>query len=237
MKKRNKFSLSHYKLLSCDMGQLVPIGLTEVIPGDTIQQATSALIRSNPLVSPVMHPVHARIHHWFVPFRLIWDDFEKFITGGASGNDTTAFPTVTLSGSNLGVGTLADYLGVPGGPASITTSALPFRAYQLIWNEFYRDQDLQAEQAVSKGNGSDTTTKLNLMNCAWEKDYFTSARPWEQKGNEVLLPLGSRADVVHDANDYLGVKDKSTGNYERLARNANNNYIESLNGVAPPNRS
>ena len=71
--KRSKHSLSHYKLLSCDMGELVPIGLTEVLPGDTIQQATSALVRVSPLLAPVMHPVHVRIHHWFVPHRIVWD--------------------------------------------------------------------------------------------------------------------------------------------------------------------
>lgn len=80
--KRGKFSLSNYKLLTFDQGQLVPCGLTEVLPGDTIQQATTALVRTNPLQAPVMHPVHARIHHWFVPHRIVWDDWENFITGG-----------------------------------------------------------------------------------------------------------------------------------------------------------
>ena len=84
--KRNKFSLSNYKLLTCNQGELVPIGLTEVLPGDTLQQATTALIRLSPLLAPVMHPVHARIHHWFVPHRLVWDDWEDFITGGPPGS-------------------------------------------------------------------------------------------------------------------------------------------------------
>ena len=87
--KRSKFSLSHYKLLTCDMGLLIPIAWYEALPGDTIQQATSALIRVTPLLSPVMHPVMVRIHHWFVPNRLIWDTFESFITGGTDGNDAT----------------------------------------------------------------------------------------------------------------------------------------------------
>jgi len=78
--KRSKFSLSNYKLLSADMGELVPIGLTEVLPGDTIQQATSALVRVSPLLSPVMHPVHVRIHHWFVPHCITWNKWEDFIT-------------------------------------------------------------------------------------------------------------------------------------------------------------
>ena len=91
MNKRHKHSLSHYKLLSCDMGELVPIGLTEVLPGDTFQHSTSLLMRVSPLLAPVMHPVQVRIHHWYVPHRLVWDDWEKFITGGPDGMDASVF--------------------------------------------------------------------------------------------------------------------------------------------------
>ena len=79
--KRHKHSLSNYRIFSCDMGELVPIGVTEVLPGDTFQHRTSALIRLIPLISPVMHPVSLRIHSWFVPNRIIWDGWEDFITG------------------------------------------------------------------------------------------------------------------------------------------------------------
>lgn len=92
--KRSKFSLSHYKLLSADMGFLVPIGLTEVLPGDTIQQSTSLLVRCSPMLAPIMHPVRVRIHHWFVPHRLVWEDWEDFITGGPDGNNSSDFPTL-----------------------------------------------------------------------------------------------------------------------------------------------
>lgn len=193
--KRSKFSLSNYKLLSCDMGELVPIGLTEVLPGDTIQQATSALVRLSPLLSPVMHPVHARIHHWFVPHRIVWDDWEDFITGGPDGDDASAFPTIDMGGSGAAVGSLADYLGVPTGVAGLDVSALPFRGYAMIFNEWYRDQDLVTELALSTASGVDSTTNTALQNVAWEKDYFTSARPWTQKGPEVSLPLTGDADV------------------------------------------
>lgn len=194
--KRSKHSLSHYKLLSCDMGELVPCGLVEVLPGDTIQHATSALIRATPLLSPVMHPVSVRVHHWYVPFRLIWNDWEDFITGGPDGLNASVFPTITIGGgSGAAVGSLADYLGVPTAVNNIEVSALPFRAYATIWNEFYRDSDLQSELVVSKASGADSTTSTVLQNCAWEKDYFTSARPWEQKGPAITVPLGTRADV------------------------------------------
>lgn len=195
--KRDKFSLSNYKLLTCDLGELVPCGLTEVLPGDSIQQSTNVLLRCSPLLAPVMHPVHVRIHHWFVPHRLVWEDWEDFITGGPDGMDASVFPTITMPAvGGAPVGSLADYLGVPTAINSLEVSALPFRGYNLIWNEWYRDQDLQAELAWSKASGPDTTTSTALQNCAWEKDYFTSSRPWEQKGPAITVPIGTSAPVM-----------------------------------------
>lgn len=194
--KRSKFSLSNYKLLSCNLGSLVPIGVIDVLPGDSIQQATSALLRCSPLVTPVMHPVKVQIHHWFVPTRLIWDEFENFITGGPDGMDATIYPTITIGGgTGAAVGSLADYLGVPTGVNNIEVSALPFRAYDLIWNEWYRDQDLQTALTIDLTSGPDTTTSVAMQNCAWEKDYFTSSRPWEQKGPSITIPLGTEAPI------------------------------------------
>lgn len=194
--KRGKFSLSHTKLFTCDMGKLLPCGLTEVLPGDSIQQATNALVRCSPLLTPVMHPVDVRIHHWFVPHRLVWNDWENFITGGPDGLNASVFPTITIGGgTGAAISSLADYLGVPTGVNNIEISALPFRAYALIWNEFYRDEDLQTALTVDLTDGADTTTNTTLQNIAWEKDYFTSSRPWEQKGPTISLPLGSTAPV------------------------------------------
>ena len=197
MKKRSKFSLSHYKLATMNMGMIVPVGLTEVLPGDTLQQATSAFIRVTPLVAPVMHPVHVSIHHWYVPLRLIWDDFESFITGGDDGLDDSVYPTVTAGSGGFAIGSLADYLGVPTGVANLEVSALPFRAYDLIYNEWYRDENLVDELAISTASGADTTTCLTLQAHAWKKDYFTAASPWPQKGPAVTVPveLGSQSSV------------------------------------------
>jgi len=194
--KRGKFSLSNYKLLSCDMGELVPCGLMEVLPGDTVQHATSALVRCAPLVTPPMHPVHVRIHHWYVPHRLVWTDWENFITGGPDGLNASVFPTITFGGgTGAAIGSLADYLGVTPLINNIEVSALPFRGYAMIWNEWYRDQDLQTPLVVDKTDGADTTTDTSLQNVCWEKDYFTSSRPWEQKGPTVTVPLGSTAPI------------------------------------------
>jgi len=203
--RRSKFSLSHYKLLSCDMGELVPIACVEVLPGDSFRHSASALVRVSPLVSPVMHPVEVKIHHWYVPTRIVWPSFENFITGGPDGMDDTVAPFIAWGEGGRtapAVGELADYLGLPPGLGTgnpQTTSAVPFRAYAKIWNEWYRDQDLQTPLVIDTndgGDGADSTTSIAMQNVAWEKDYFTSARPWTQKGPDVVLPIGATAPVV-----------------------------------------
>lgn len=210
--KRSKHSLSHYKLLTCDPGELVPIACFEALPGDSIQQATGCLVRASPLLAPVMHPFHVRVHHWFVPFRLIWEDWEDFITGGSDGEDASVPPTIT---ANFAAGALGDYLGVPPGVASTEASALAFRAYNLIWNEFYRDPDLSAERALSIASGADSTTAVTLAKVAWEKDYFTTTRPWPQKGADVTLPLGTSAPVTLGTQNVYGTIVQSAGGVSR----------------------
>lgn len=192
--KRSKFSLSNTKLFSCDMGELIPCGLTEVLPGDSIQQATTCMVRFSPMLAPVMHPTHVQLAHWFVPHRLVWEDWEDFITGGPAGTDASVFPTITVDNNDVAVGSLHDYLGIPPLVAA-EFSALPARGYALIWNEWYRDQDLQTELVIDKTSGPDTTTNQLLQHAAWEKDYFTSSRPWEQKGPAITIPLGTNAPV------------------------------------------
>ena len=110
MRKRSKFDLSYYNQFTCNQGELIPIGCQEVLPGDTFQHSTNALIRVSPLASPVMHPVHATIKHYFVPNRIVMDDWESFITGGETGADSTTYPTITLTPT---AGSLADYMGLP----------------------------------------------------------------------------------------------------------------------------
>jgi len=210
--KKATHNLSHYKLLTANMGSLIPIGCQEVLPGDHFKHSTSALVRCAPLLAPVMHPINVRIHHWFIPHRLVWNDWESFITGGEDGADASTFPTIDLSGG-ISSGTLADYLGIPKG-VNESVSALPFRAYALIYNEWYRNQDLQTALTIDKTDGADSTTNTTLQSVTWGKDFFTSASPDTQKGSEVNLPLGTEAPVLGIGTGNQTYSASSTNVYE-----------------------
>lgn len=235
--KRSKHSLSYTKLLSCDLGELIPIGLTEILPGDSFRHMTSALIRFSPMLAPPMHPMNCFIHHWFVPHRLVWDDWEDFITGGPDGNNASVFPTITFGGgSGAAIGSLADYLGVPTGVNNIVVSALPFRGYGLIFNEWYRDQDLQTPLTIDTSDGPDTTTNVALQNVCWEKDYFTTSRPWEQKGPDVSVPVGGTAPILASGPlDVRGFSSGGTRTFERSNASASTalDVVEADSGQIP----
>lgn len=204
--KRAKHSLSNYKLFSANMGNLIPVGMQDVIAGDTFNHRTSLLIRMSPMLAPVMHPVTVRLHHFFVPYRLVFEGWEDFITGA---NPDVEIPDLAITESD-GIGSLADYLGVPPPEEgwSYQVNGLPFRAYNLIFNEFYRDQDLVSEVGLNS---------KSLQRVAWEKDYFTSSRPWAQKGPEITLPLGERAPIRSQ-----GISDVGT-----------NEWVPHQPGIAP----
>lgn len=204
---RNKFNLSHHKKLSLKMGELVPILCQEIVPGDKFRVNTEMMLRFAPMLAPIMHNVDIKMEYFFVPNRLIWEEFEKFITGGPDGTAEPVPPYIPYD-SNLSQyfqeGSLADYLGVPpmdtlGMMEPEQISALPFRAYQLIWNEYYRDQNLQQPVDVPKtsGNTGSSVSSLLLRRCAWGKDYFTSALPWTQRGPEALIPMEGEGSVTY----------------------------------------
>lgn len=234
--KRNKFSLSNYKLATFDMGKLVPVGWFEALPGDTIQQATSALIRLTPMVTPVMHPLRIRIHHWFVPNRLIWEDWEEFITGGPDGTSAPDAPRIQDTEVHAGEG--PDYMGIPVGTYDpyIGYSALPQRAYNMIYNHNYRDQDLGAEVPYSTASGVDSTTQKGVRNVSWEKDYFTTARPWTQKGDEVTIPIqGTAPDQFFDVHDLRAAA--AIQRYQEARARYGSRYVEYLRYVGVRNPS
>ena len=195
--KRSKHSLSHFNLLTTQMGIITPIQCVEVLPGDSFLQDNSVFIRSMPLVSPVMHPVHAEIRSFFVPTRIIWEDFTSFITGGPDGLDNSVPPYFVADADNCKLGELNDYLGVPPDTLAGTHfSSLPARAYTAIYNEYFRDQDLDEELPISLSSGADTVTNFSVARADWKKDYFTLARPWEQKGIAAEVPIKSSGGAI-----------------------------------------
>lgn len=195
--KRNRFNHNHTHLTTCDMGELIPIAVQEVLFGDTLNMSSDVLVRCAPMLTPVMHRVDCMIHHWYVPYRVIWSEFENFITGGPDGDSLPTFPTIAAPAvGGFPVGSLGDYARCAVGVNSFLTSALVFRAYAKVWNENYRDQDLQDPLPLSTASGPDSTTSTTLQYAPWEKDYFTTSRPWTQKGPEVTLPLTGNAPVL-----------------------------------------
>ena len=177
--RRSVFDLSYEKKLTCDMAQLIPVMCDEVVPGDVFKIGNQAVVRFQPLVAPILHEINMYVHYFFVPYRILWDDWEDFISGGADGQFADPIPewepTLTTEGS------LWDFFGFPVGvdPDGAYPLDFPRRAYNLVYNEYYRDENLQTEVAL---------TNETILNRAWEKDYFTSSLPWQQRGTAPALP-------------------------------------------------
>jgi len=203
------------------MGDLVPILLEEVVPGDKFKVNTESLVRLAPMVAPMMHRVNIFTHFFFVPNRLTWDGWEDFITGGPDGLDQSTLPLIDLNATNAAnfkKGSLGDYFGLPLMDGTITNpayvNALPFRAYQMIYNEYYRDQNLTDPIEFTTGamDPLDIPRLAEMRKRAWEKDYFTSALPWAQRGNPVGIPVDfnyKNATEVYNQNDLQPTIDKA----------------------------
>ena len=206
---RSTFDRSHGLKTTFNAGQLVPIYVDEALPGDTFSCNLTAFSRLATPIHPTMDNAFMDTHFFAVPVRLVWDDFEEFMgetkTYKAAGDDrldgtpdfTVAAPIPPTISSPVGgetEGSLADYFGIPTKVNSLAYSALWHRAYTLVWNDWFRDENLQAPKTVSTASGNDTTTYA-LLNRGKKHDYFTSALPWPQKGADVTIPLGTSADI------------------------------------------
>lgn len=206
---RSMFDRSHGYSTTFDAGKLIPFYVDEVYPGDTFSMNTSAVCRMNTPLTPVMDNLYLDTFYFFVPYRLVWDNWQKFCGEQEDPGDSTDFttPVVSYTG-NLALHQVADYFGLPIGHQPSDVSALPFRAYKLIWNEWFRDQNLQDSQFFSRGNGPDSIgAGLLPLPRGKRHDYFTSCLPWAQKSDSgsVILPLGTTAPVTG-----LGVPTGST---------------------------
>lgn len=201
---KNIFDLTHDVKLSSKMGYLTPSCIIDVIPGDEFRIKASAMVRLAPTIAPVMHRIDVFQHFFFVPNRLLWDGWEDFITKGEDGTDNTVHPFLELNTDFILNGTLGDYLGLPTKEslpqsADMKVNAIPFAAYQKIWDDYYRDENLQdrLEPQLTDGDNTAQFNTLGVLHTRhWAKDYFTSALPWTQRGPEALLPLNGTADLI-----------------------------------------
>ncbi len=181
MTKRHKHNLNHYRLMSGRFGELLPTSCMEMLPGDTFRKRSKGLVRLSPMISPVMHPIQFRIHTFFVPMRLLWDQWEEFIV------DLNTDLTIPTFQGTVIEGDIHDYLGVPPGEYELNPiSNLPRRAYNLIWNEFFRDQAIDDERVINLDE---------IAHVRWEKDYFSIARTEAQQGDPVKVGIEFDQDV------------------------------------------
>lgn len=225
------FNLSHTRKFSMKMGDLVPCLMEEVLPQDYWSVNTSQIVRLPPMVNPVMADINVTLHYYYLPNRILWSLWEGFISGGEDGQDESVFPSITAL--KIQSGDLADYIGLPTHElqSSDRVSALPFIAYNLVYNEYYRDQNLIDKtplywDSVSEPNGmieqgSATQGEIlinspgffDLKKRAWMHDYFTSALPQAQKGSPVKIPL------INTAGQYLDVEfDRTAGDTQLISQ-------------------
>lgn len=200
---RSSFNRRHKHTTAIWDDVIVPIFCEPILPGDSVNIGVNSFVRLNPTLTPIMDNVWQDIHFFFVPNRLVWNNWQKFNGEQEDPEDSTDFliPQITTPGSGWLPYTLADYFGLPVNVAGMESiSALPFRAYGLIFNEWYRDQNLQSSLNVPKGDGPDDPTSLGYPSLPMFRnkrhDYLTSGLPWPQKGPSVPIPLTGNVPVL-----------------------------------------
>lgn len=203
---RSVFDRSHGYKTTFNSGYLVPFYVDEVLPGDSFKLTATLFARLATPIVPFMDNLYLETFFFFVPNRLVWDNWQKFNGEQKNPTDSTDFLIPTVSGTNVQNQTLWDYFGLPTNVSgALKVNALPFRAYNLIFNEWFRDENLQESLNVPTGDGPDNLSDYNLVRRGKRHDYFTSCLPWPQKGPGVEISLGGTVPVSGDVSFYRQV--------------------------------
>ncbi len=210
---RSSFDCQSTHKTTFDAGYLIPVYVDEMLPGDTFRLNMTAFARLSTPINPIMDNMHLDSFFFFVPNRLIWSNWQKFMGQQANPDSSTSYvvPQQVSPAGGYAIGSLQDYMGLPtvgqvSNSGTVSHCAFWPRAYNLIWNEWFRDENLQNSVVVDTGDGPDTVTNYTLLRRGKRKDYFTSALPWPQKGASVSLPLGTTAPV-YGTGKTLGLTD------------------------------
>ncbi|QCQ84685.1 major capsid protein [Blackfly microvirus SF02] len=227
---RSRFDRSHNIKTTFDSGYIVPIFVDEALPGDTFNLNLSIFGRLATPLHPFMDNMFVDHFFFSVPYRLVWDNWQKFNGEQVNPGDSTSYliPQMVSPVGGYAEQTLSDYFGIPTKIAGLTHSALWHRAYNRIYNEWFRDENLQNSVTVPMGDGPDTPATYTLLRRGKRHDYFTSALPWPQKGPAVQLPLGSTAPVLRTNNApkarvYIAGTNSAAAANIALGTNANGN--------------